>query len=257
MDFGNAPILRTLAGRTNAHRHRPERRPRVGARSRRDRARWSGVRQVGPRHRQRRRRDHVGLGRRRAARLLSGDARDADARCWRRVRLATARWPGAPSPPDGGGAPVTVMPGVVFFGVERRNRLRVLDDRRQRVVAVRHRARVRHRQRRARRRAATINAAGPVVAGGMLFVPSGYSELGNGVRGNVLLAFGVRQESDRWARRPRSELRPSKTQRSSDLDPLRRCRREAQRQRVAFNPELTPEILAQVFRETASLRRDG
>ena len=40
-------------------------------------------------------------------------------------------------------------------------------------------------------RGGTINAAGPVVAGGMLFVPSGYSELGNGVRGNVLLAFGV------------------------------------------------------------------
>ena len=38
----------------------------------------------------------------------------------------------------------------------------------------------------------TINAAGPVAAGGMLFVPSGYSELGNGVRGNVLLAFGVK-----------------------------------------------------------------
>ena len=32
----------------------------------------------------------------------------------------------------------------------------------------------------------------PVVANGMLFVPSGYSELGNGVRGNVLLAFGVK-----------------------------------------------------------------
>jgi hypothetical protein len=25
----------------------------------------------------------------------------------------------------------------------------------------------------------------------MLFVPSGYSELGNGARGNILLAFGV------------------------------------------------------------------
>jgi len=40
-------------------------------------------------------------------------------------------------------------------------------------------------------RGGTINAAGPVVAKGMLFVPSGYSELGNGVRGNVLLAFGL------------------------------------------------------------------
>jgi polyvinyl alcohol dehydrogenase (cytochrome) len=36
-----------------------------------------------------------------------------------------------------------------------------------------------------------INAAGPVVAGGMLFVPSGYSDLGIGARGNVLLAFGA------------------------------------------------------------------
>ena len=34
-----------------------------------------------------------------------------------------------------------------------------------------------------------INAAGPVVAGGMVFVSSGYSDLGGGVRGNVLLAF--------------------------------------------------------------------
>ena len=37
----------------------------------------------------------------------------------------------------------------------------------------------------------SINAAGPAVAGGMLFVPSGYSDLGAGARGNVLLAFGV------------------------------------------------------------------
>jgi len=37
----------------------------------------------------------------------------------------------------------------------------------------------------------SINAAGPVVADGKLFVPWGYSELGNGVRGNVLLAYGA------------------------------------------------------------------
>lgn len=36
-----------------------------------------------------------------------------------------------------------------------------------------------------------ISAAGPVVAGGMLFVSSGYSDLGGGRRGNVLLAFAV------------------------------------------------------------------
>lgn len=36
-----------------------------------------------------------------------------------------------------------------------------------------------------------IVSAGPVVAGGMVFVASGYSDLGGGNRGNVLLAFGV------------------------------------------------------------------
>jgi polyvinyl alcohol dehydrogenase (cytochrome) len=37
----------------------------------------------------------------------------------------------------------------------------------------------------------SINGSGPVVAGGMLFVPSGYSDLGCGARGNVLLALGA------------------------------------------------------------------
>jgi polyvinyl alcohol dehydrogenase (cytochrome) len=35
-----------------------------------------------------------------------------------------------------------------------------------------------------------MSASGPVVAGGMLFVDSGYGALG-GMPGNVLLAFGV------------------------------------------------------------------
>jgi polyvinyl alcohol dehydrogenase (cytochrome) len=37
----------------------------------------------------------------------------------------------------------------------------------------------------------SMGAAGPVVAGGMLFVPSGYVGVRNGVAGNVLLAFTV------------------------------------------------------------------
>ncbi len=36
----------------------------------------------------------------------------------------------------------------------------------------------------------TINGPGPVVAGGMLYINSGYGQLG-GRPGNVLLAFGV------------------------------------------------------------------
>jgi polyvinyl alcohol dehydrogenase (cytochrome) len=37
----------------------------------------------------------------------------------------------------------------------------------------------------------SIGAAGPTVAGGMLFVPSGYRGVNNGMQGNVLLAFGA------------------------------------------------------------------
>jgi len=36
-----------------------------------------------------------------------------------------------------------------------------------------------------------MGAPGPTVAGGMLFVGSGYVGLGNGTPGNVLLAFGL------------------------------------------------------------------
>jgi polyvinyl alcohol dehydrogenase (cytochrome) len=35
----------------------------------------------------------------------------------------------------------------------------------------------------------SMGAAGPTVAGGMLFVPSGYVGVQSGVPGNVLLAF--------------------------------------------------------------------
>ena len=36
-----------------------------------------------------------------------------------------------------------------------------------------------------------IDGPGPTVAGGMLFLSSGYGHLGFGLAGNVLLAFGV------------------------------------------------------------------
>ncbi|HMF02819.1 MAG TPA: dehydrogenase, partial [Terriglobia bacterium] len=38
-------------------------------------------------------------------------------------------------------------------------------------------------------RGGSINSMGPVVAGGMLFITSGYS--GNAIPGNVLLAFSM------------------------------------------------------------------
>jgi polyvinyl alcohol dehydrogenase (cytochrome) len=40
-------------------------------------------------------------------------------------------------------------------------------------------------------RGGSMGAPGPTVAGGMLFVGSGYVGLGNGTPGNVLLAFGL------------------------------------------------------------------
>jgi polyvinyl alcohol dehydrogenase (cytochrome) len=37
----------------------------------------------------------------------------------------------------------------------------------------------------------SMGAAGPVVSGNMMFVPSGYVGVRNGMPGNVLLAFGA------------------------------------------------------------------
>ncbi|HEV3059552.1 MAG TPA: PQQ-binding-like beta-propeller repeat protein [Vicinamibacterales bacterium] len=94
------------------------------------------------------------------------------------------------SPPEGGAAPPTVIPGVVFFGSSagtvyaystadgkalwQYSTVREFDT----VNGV-------------PATGGTINSAGPVVAGGMVFVPSGYSDLAIGMRGNVLLAFGL------------------------------------------------------------------
>ena len=39
-------------------------------------------------------------------------------------------------------------------------------------------------------RGGSMGAAGPVIVGGLLFAPSGYIGVKNGMPGNVLLAFG-------------------------------------------------------------------
>ena len=94
------------------------------------------------------------------------------------------------SPPDGGAAPVSVIPGVVFLGsidgmvyaystIDGKALWQFNTARRFETVNG------------VEATGGTINSAGPVVASGMLFVPSGYSDLGNGARGNVLLAFGI------------------------------------------------------------------
>jgi polyvinyl alcohol dehydrogenase (cytochrome) len=189
MDFGNAPILRTLPngrsliviGQKDGHAWAldPDREGAVV---------WS--RQVG-----------LGLDGGGGA-IMWGSAADdrlayfpvtraAQTLGVAALRLQTGELAWRASPPDGGAAPVTVIPGVLFFGSSAGTvyaystgdgkALWQFDTAREfetvnGVVA----------------KGGTINAAGPVVSGGMLFVPSGYSELGNGARGNVLLAFGIR-----------------------------------------------------------------
>jgi len=93
------------------------------------------------------------------------------------------------SPAEGGAAPVAVMPGAVFFGSSTGTVLAYSTSDGKALWRF-ETARSFDTVNGVPAQGGTINAAGPVVAGGMLFVPSGYSELGNGVRGNVLLAFG-------------------------------------------------------------------
>lgn len=107
------------------------------------------------------------------------------------VRLTTGEIVWRASPADGGAAPVTVIPGVVFaassagkvyaYSTADGTALWQFDTAREFDTVNGVPA-----------RGGNMSSAGPVVAGGMVFVPSGYSDLGNGARGNVLLAFGVK-----------------------------------------------------------------
>ncbi len=94
------------------------------------------------------------------------------------------------SPAVGGAAPITVMPGVVFMGASNGTvyAFSTVDGTAMWSFDT---ARTFSTVNGADATGGGINAAGPVVAGGMLFVTSGYSDLGGGARGNVLLAFGV------------------------------------------------------------------
>lgn len=95
------------------------------------------------------------------------------------------------TPAVGGAAPVTVMPGVVFFGAST-GTVYAYSTSDGRAIWSFDTNRPFETVNGVEAKGGGINAAGPVVAGGMLFVPSGYSDLGGGTRGNVLLAFGVR-----------------------------------------------------------------
>lgn len=94
------------------------------------------------------------------------------------------------SPAVGGAAPITVMPGVVFMGAST-GTVYAFSTADGKALWSFDTARAFATVNGVEATGGGINAAGPVVAGGMLFVTSGYSDLGGGARGNVLLAFGV------------------------------------------------------------------
>jgi polyvinyl alcohol dehydrogenase (cytochrome) len=106
------------------------------------------------------------------------------------VNLTSGKVAWRAKPAVGGGAPVTVIPGVVFQGSST-GIVYAFSTTDGRAIWSFNTAREFETVNGVQARGGNINAAGPVVAAGMLFVPSGYSDLGGGVRGNVLLAFGL------------------------------------------------------------------
>jgi polyvinyl alcohol dehydrogenase (cytochrome) len=106
------------------------------------------------------------------------------------VNLATGKIEWRAAPPARGSAPVTVIPGVVFFASSAGVLYAYSTDDGKALWRF-DTAREFETVNGVAAKGGNINGAGPVVANGMVFVPSGYSELGNGVRGNVLLAFAI------------------------------------------------------------------
>lgn len=106
------------------------------------------------------------------------------------VNIATGEVAWRAKPPAGSGAPVTVIPGVVFLGSST-GTVYAYSTADGRVLWSFDTDRAFDTVNGVAAEGGNINAAGPVVAGGMVFVPSGYSDLGGGNRGNVLLAFAA------------------------------------------------------------------
>jgi polyvinyl alcohol dehydrogenase (cytochrome) len=104
------------------------------------------------------------------------------------VNLVTGELAWHATPPVGSAAPDAVIPGVVFSGANNGNmyaystsdgHLLWQFDTAKEFPTVNG----------VPAKGGSLNGSGPVVSGGMLYVPSGYADLGGGMRGNVLLAF--------------------------------------------------------------------
>ena len=180
------------------------------------------------------------------------------------LRLADGALAWRAAPADGGAAPASVMPGVLFFGSSA-GTVYAYSTTDGRALWQFETAREFDTVNGVRAQGGTINAAGPVVAAGMLFVPSGYSELGIGVRGNVLLAFAVRRTLDRCAdirSALSSSQRTPRTRRSKQLDSFVSLvssvvtRRSNRLPATEKRPLATPRALVDARRAAAQRRAD-
>jgi polyvinyl alcohol dehydrogenase (cytochrome) len=106
------------------------------------------------------------------------------------VKLNSGELAWRASPPMGSSTPAAVIPGVIFSGASN-GTMYAYDTQNGRAIWSFDTAKPFATVNGVQATGGTFNGSGPVVAGSMLFVPSGYSELGGGTRGNVLLAFGV------------------------------------------------------------------
>jgi polyvinyl alcohol dehydrogenase (cytochrome) len=88
--------------------------------------------------------------------------------------------------------PLTAIPGVVFSGGWD-GMVRALNTSDGKLIWSFNTARDFETSNGVPAKGGSMGAAGPVAAGGMLLVPSGYVGVRNGAGGNVLLAFGVQQ----------------------------------------------------------------
>jgi len=115
------------------------------------------------------------------------------------IRNGERKWFTALAPVEGRTAhpgqegPLTAIPGVIFSGGWD-GVLRALSASDGRVVWQFDTLRKFQTVNGVAAKGGSMGAAGPVVAGGMLFVPSGYVGVRNGVPGNVVLAFTAQAE---------------------------------------------------------------
>ncbi|MCC7415893.1 MAG: PQQ-binding-like beta-propeller repeat protein [Acidobacteria bacterium] len=126
-----------------------------------------------------------------ARRLYTGITRTTPLLGLTAVDLRTGEIAWRATPADGGSAPASVLPGAVLFGSSAGNLFAysTVDGKALWQFAT---ARPFDTVNKVDAKGGSISAAGPIVADGMVFVTSGYSELGGADgRGNVLLAFGV------------------------------------------------------------------